>query len=157
MTYKEIQSRYQRIFNEPVIQNCWIADVKRELGLATQMAHNRKDKNSVIKPCPEKIKNRLKAIIAGYNLKRVQTNTKIKLKSIFNKFTVTNDSLLVFSDSEGKEYGIQVQANNDTSISTLIKDSNMSLVPEYIEFRTLEYITDVQIKFPALNPNIIVL
>jgi hypothetical protein len=157
MTYKDIKSEYQRLFKIPVIQNCWIADVKRELGITTHIAYNRKDKSSVVKPCPEKIKNKLKSIIAGYNLKRIQTNTKIKLKSIFNKFTVTSESLLVFSDSKGKKYGIRVQANKNINLSSLIKDSKMPLVPEYVEFKTIEYITDVQIKFPAINRNIIVL
>lgn len=64
MTYKEIQSEYQRLYKKPVIQSCWIADVKRELGLTKHIAHNRKDKNSVIKPCPnEEIRERLKKII----------------------------------------------------------------------------------------------
>jgi Uma2 family endonuclease len=29
MTYKEIQAEYKRPYQKPVIQNCWIADVKR--------------------------------------------------------------------------------------------------------------------------------
>jgi hypothetical protein len=64
MTYKQIQAEYQRLYNKPVIQSCWIADVKRELGLTKHVAHNRKDMHSVIKPCPNwEIRERLKKII----------------------------------------------------------------------------------------------
>lgn len=64
MTYKEIQSKYQRLYKKPVIQTCWIADVKRELGLTKRIAHNRKDKNSAVKPCPDgEIRTRLRRII----------------------------------------------------------------------------------------------
>jgi ribosomal protein S15P/S13E len=55
MTYKQIQSEYERLYKSPVIQNCWIADVKRELGLTKHIAYNRKDKHSVVKPCPKGI------------------------------------------------------------------------------------------------------
>ena len=64
LTYKQIQSEYSRLFGKPVIQSCWIADVKRELGLTKRIAQNRKDKNSAVKPCPEGlVKDRLKKII----------------------------------------------------------------------------------------------
>jgi hypothetical protein len=64
LTYKQIQSEYSRLYGKPVIQSCWIADVKRELGLTKRIAHNRKDKNSAVKPCPEGLlKDRLRKII----------------------------------------------------------------------------------------------
>lgn len=157
MTYNEIRERYKQLFISPIIQNCWIADVKRELGLTKHIAHNRKDRNSAFKPCPEKLKSRLKCIISGYVIKKIPTNEKIALKTIFKTFTVVFDCDLVFSDFSGKEYGLKVPANKNINISTLIRNAKMSFEPEYIEFRTLEYIKDVQIKFPVLNPNIIIL
>ena len=64
MTYKEIQAEYKRLYEKPVIQNCWIADVKRELGQTKRIAFNRKDMFIVVKPCPKGIiKERLKRII----------------------------------------------------------------------------------------------
>ena len=64
LTYKQIQSEYSRLYGKPVIQNCWIADVKRELGLTERIAHNRIDKNSAVKPCPGGlIRDRLRKII----------------------------------------------------------------------------------------------
>lgn len=64
MTYKQIQSEYERLYKKPVIQSCWIADVKRELGLTKRIAHNRKDINSAIKPCTKgEVKERLTKII----------------------------------------------------------------------------------------------
>jgi hypothetical protein len=63
-TYKEIQEEYKRLYKKPVIQSCWIADVKRELGLTKHVAHNRKDLHSVIKPCPNReVRERIKKII----------------------------------------------------------------------------------------------
>lgn len=64
LTYKQIQSEYTKLYGKPVIQNCWIADVKRELGLTKRIAHNRLDKYSAVKPCPDGlIRDRLKRII----------------------------------------------------------------------------------------------
>ena len=64
LTYKQIQSEYLRLYGYPVIQNCWIADVKKELGLTKRIAHNRIDKNKAVKPCPKGlVRDRLKKII----------------------------------------------------------------------------------------------
>jgi hypothetical protein len=64
MTYKQIQAEYARLYKTPVIQSCWIADVKRELNQTKRIAHNRKDKYSVVKPCPKgEVRERLKRII----------------------------------------------------------------------------------------------
>jgi hypothetical protein len=64
MTYKQIQAEYERLYKKPVIQSCWIADVKRELGLTKHIAHNRKNRNSAVKPCPKgEVRDRLKKII----------------------------------------------------------------------------------------------
>jgi hypothetical protein len=64
LTYKQIQAEYARLFGSPIIQNCWIADVKRELGLTKRIAPNRKDINSAVKPCPnDLLRERLKRII----------------------------------------------------------------------------------------------
>jgi hypothetical protein len=64
LTYKKIRSEYSRLYGKPVIQNCWIADVKRELGLTERIAHNRIDKSRAVKPCPSGlIRDRLKKIV----------------------------------------------------------------------------------------------
>lgn len=64
MTYKQIQAEYARLYKKPVIQSCWIADVKRELNQTKRIANNRKDKYSVVKPCPKgEVRERLKRII----------------------------------------------------------------------------------------------
>ena len=67
LTYKQIQSEHARLFGSPVIQNYWIADVKRELGLTKRIAYNRKDKNSAVKPCPsDLLRERLRRIILSF-------------------------------------------------------------------------------------------
>ena len=64
LTYKQIQAEYFRLYGKPIIQSCWIADVKRELGLTKRIAYNRIDKKSAVKPCPGgQIRDRLKEII----------------------------------------------------------------------------------------------
>jgi hypothetical protein len=64
MTYRQIRAEYKQLYGKPIIQNCWIADVKRVLGFEIRYAKNRKDKNSAVKPCPEGIiKERLIRII----------------------------------------------------------------------------------------------
>ena len=64
MTYKQIQAEYARLYIKPVIQSCWIADVKRELNQTKRIAHNRKEKFSVVKPCPKgQVRDRLRKII----------------------------------------------------------------------------------------------
>jgi hypothetical protein len=51
MTYKKIQELYKKEFNR-TIKTCWIADVKRELGLTTRTSGNRISETSVKYPCP---------------------------------------------------------------------------------------------------------
>lgn len=64
LTSRQIQSEFFRQYGNPVIQNCWIADVKRELGLTKRIAHNHIDKNSAVKPCPAGlIRDKLRKII----------------------------------------------------------------------------------------------
>lgn len=41
MTYKEIQLIYRDKYNSS-IKTCWIADVKRKMGLPVRIAYNRK-------------------------------------------------------------------------------------------------------------------
>ncbi len=63
MTYKEIQECYKRHFNKSV-KTCWIADVKREMGLTTRIAYNRIDNNKVRYPCSDpEIRKRLIKIL----------------------------------------------------------------------------------------------
>jgi hypothetical protein len=64
MTYKQIQAEYARLYKKPVIQSCWIADVKRELNQTKRIAYNRKEIFSIVKPCPKgEVRERLKKII----------------------------------------------------------------------------------------------
>lgn len=63
MTYKTIQELYKNQFNK-TIKTCWIADVKRELGLTTRISKNRISKDYVKYPCPnEEIKIWLREIL----------------------------------------------------------------------------------------------
>jgi hypothetical protein len=53
-TYKQIIEDYKRLYGRPVIQPCWIADVKRSLGIPMKQSKNRTDRFPV-KPCPRGI------------------------------------------------------------------------------------------------------
>lgn len=51
MTYKEIQEAYKKKHNS-TIKSCWIADVKRKMGIPVRRAYNRI--NDIPKyPCPK--------------------------------------------------------------------------------------------------------
>lgn len=52
MTYKQIQSQAKKELGR-TIKSCWIADVKRELGLPIKFTHNRIDPLKIQDPCPE--------------------------------------------------------------------------------------------------------
>lgn len=63
MTYKQVQQEYRRLHNK-TIKSCWIADVKRELGLTKFVAYNRIDKNSAKYPCKDpEVRKKIKRII----------------------------------------------------------------------------------------------
>lgn len=67
MTYKNIQQLYKDQFNK-TIKTCWIADVKRELGLTTRILKNRISNKTVKYPCPDgEIKIWLREILTQYN------------------------------------------------------------------------------------------
>lgn len=62
-TYKQIQSDYLKMYGR-TISSCWIAEVKRELGLTKRIAYNRKDKTKYQKPIKsEEIRLGIKNII----------------------------------------------------------------------------------------------
>ncbi len=63
-TYKNIQDEYKKLYKKS-IKSCWIADVKRELGLTTRQAYNRISDSSVKYPCPNEYKDNIKHIIQG--------------------------------------------------------------------------------------------
>jgi len=65
MTYKEIERLYKKRYNK-VIKSCWIADVKRKMGLKVRKAYNRKTKN-ISNKCPEHIIKNLSLIIKMNN------------------------------------------------------------------------------------------
>ncbi len=63
MTYNKIKESYKNLYGK-TIKSCWIADVKRELGLTTRQAYNRINAEVPKYPCPtELIRKRLKDII----------------------------------------------------------------------------------------------
>ena len=73
MTYKQIQDYYKKQYDK-TIKTCWIADVRRELGLPTRRAYNRKNESFVIYPCPQgEVKKRIKYIIK-LNQKKMKTS-----------------------------------------------------------------------------------
>ena len=61
MTYKEIQECYKHHFNS-TIKSCWIADVKRQLGLPVRKAHNRKT-STITNKCPAHLIKQVAQII----------------------------------------------------------------------------------------------
>lgn len=63
MTYKQVQQEYLRLYGK-TIKSCWIADVKRELGLTKFVASNRIDKNSAKYPCKDpEVRKRIMRLI----------------------------------------------------------------------------------------------
>ena len=62
MTYKQIQEEHLRLHNRTV-KNCWIADVKRELGMPVRMAPNRGNPDVIKNKCPERYKQSIQEII----------------------------------------------------------------------------------------------
>lgn len=63
MTYNMIASEFRKRHNRH-IKSCWIADVKRELGMTTRVASNRISISDVKYPCPTKeIRDRIKSIL----------------------------------------------------------------------------------------------
>ena len=63
MTYKEIQESYKELYGTTV-KSCWIADVKRELGLTKRQAYNRINGEIAKYPCrDESVRIKLKEII----------------------------------------------------------------------------------------------
>lgn len=52
MKYKTIQTLFKNQFQK-TIKTCWIADVKRELGLTSRISRNRINPNTVKYPCPD--------------------------------------------------------------------------------------------------------
>lgn len=58
-----IRELYKNTFGT-TIKDCWIADVKRELGLTKRKSYNRLNEDSVKYPCPDgEIKNWLRNIL----------------------------------------------------------------------------------------------
>jgi len=51
-TYKEVIDYIQDKYGQS-IKTCWIADVKRQLGLPVRMAYNRIDVKKPKYPCPQ--------------------------------------------------------------------------------------------------------
>lgn len=63
MKYKDIQSCHKRLFNA-TIKTCWIADVKRRLGIPVRKAANRKGAK-ILNRCPNKHFHNIASIIKG--------------------------------------------------------------------------------------------
>ncbi len=63
MTYKTIQNEYHKVYNK-TIKSCWIADVKREMGLPVREAYNRENPNIIKNRCMDlEVRERIKAIV----------------------------------------------------------------------------------------------
>ena len=62
MTYKEIRILYKEQFAKD-LKNCYIADVKRELGLRDTVDPFKKKVASAKYPCPPEIKTWLKELL----------------------------------------------------------------------------------------------
>lgn len=63
MSYKKVQAEYrQRHGDDPVIQTCWIADVKERHDATRGPAPNRKGEK-LAKPCPPDIFPKLEALM----------------------------------------------------------------------------------------------
>jgi hypothetical protein len=63
MTYKDIQETYRKNFNRTV-KECWIADVKRQLGHEVKVAPNRYG-SEIVNKCPEHIIHDLARVVNG--------------------------------------------------------------------------------------------
>lgn len=61
MTYNEIKAIYKKKHNS-CAETCWIADVKRKLGMPVRIAYNRKS-SQPLKPCPNDKFDRIAEII----------------------------------------------------------------------------------------------
>jgi len=62
MSYLTVKAKYRQRHDRPVIQTCWIADVKERHGLTRGPAPNRKGEKSS-KPCPPDIFPKLEALM----------------------------------------------------------------------------------------------
>ncbi len=63
MTYKEIQEIYLVNYGR-TIKPCWIADVKRQMGMEVRIAYNRVNENEIQNKCPENIIPQIAEILA---------------------------------------------------------------------------------------------
>ena len=52
-TYKEITADIRERTGKTIHHPCWIAHVKDRHGLTKRQAHNRRNPNQRVKPCPE--------------------------------------------------------------------------------------------------------
>jgi len=60
--YVKIKDEYKRQYGRTV-KTCWIADVKRKVGLPTKVSNRRINPNEIANPCPESIRPNLEPII----------------------------------------------------------------------------------------------
>ena len=63
MTYKQIIEVYKQHYNQ-TIKSCWIADVKRQMGLEVRRAYNRAG-DLIINKCPPDKAQLIMQIING--------------------------------------------------------------------------------------------
>lgn len=66
MTYKEIATVYKRLYGK-TIKTCWIADVKRNLGIPVRKSPNRIG-ISIKNSCPAELMERIAQIIKGESM-----------------------------------------------------------------------------------------
>ena len=66
-TYPQIQ-RYVKQKYGIIPSTCYIADAKRKCGLKVRVAHNRKRKDGVMKPCPKKYLPKIEDALRYFNM-----------------------------------------------------------------------------------------
>jgi hypothetical protein len=63
MTYQEIAHKHLKLYGK-TIKTCWIADVKRQMGVRVRRAPNRIGQH-ITNKCPEAYKDNITMIIGG--------------------------------------------------------------------------------------------
>lgn len=67
MTYQQIQETYRKLYGKTV-KSCWIADVRRGMGLTTRVAPNRINPKEIKHSCKDQmVRERIRNIINQKN------------------------------------------------------------------------------------------
>lgn len=66
-TYKDIQ-RYIKLNYNCTVKSCWIAHMKSICGIHVKIAHNRKNPNRRVFPCPDSKKDIIKEAFRHFDM-----------------------------------------------------------------------------------------